>query len=169
MANLKWTVNFKVDESTLVSVDHTLPVERQKYEMLLQEGKKPRSVKVEGDGNLVLLIVQAKSGKGDSVQIAAGKSRLTLAKSLMFTSGISGISEPNQSRYAMIKTKPAELTFTNQSNNAVSIEIQSFWEVKIPKKKAAGTANKAAAASRRAKQNPPVSTQPTVGSSAPQP
>jgi len=134
MANLKWTIDLKLNDVSVANVPHSMEVERKWNEVVLQVGKKARSVTVEGEGKLVLLTVQAKNAKKDTVLLEIGKSKIMLNKPVLFTSGVSGFSNSKQETYEILRSKPGLLKFTNKSQSPVTVEIQSAWQAKAGKK-----------------------------------
>ena len=50
MANLKWTTDIKLNDVSVVSVQHSIEVERDRSEVVLQAGNKMRSVAWMGRG-----------------------------------------------------------------------------------------------------------------------
>ena len=89
---------------------------------------------MDGQGKVLMLTVQAKNAKKDTVLLEIGKSKFTLNKMALYTSGISGISSSKQEAVKILHTKPSHLKFTNKSPDRVTVEIQSVWEVKAWKK-----------------------------------
>jgi len=136
MANLKWTIDLKLNEVSVVNVPHFMEVERTSNEVFLQVGKKERSFTLADQGKLVLLQVQAKNAKNDTVQLVVGKTKIMLNKTVLFISGISGISSSNQDKFEILHSKPTVLKFMNKSQSPVSIEILSAWQVKVGDRKA---------------------------------
>jgi hypothetical protein len=125
MASLTWTVDLKLNEVPIASVPHSLEVEREWYEVVLKGDKKDWNLPAaDGKGELVLLKVEAKNAKKDSVEMVYGKKTVSLNKAALYTKGISGISGPKQEVLEVLAAPPKFLKFVNKSQNAVTIEVQ---------------------------------------------
>ena len=137
MAKLKWTIDLKMNDMTVINVPYSMEVERTWSEVVLQPGKEERNVTLPDRGKLVLLKVSAKNARKDTVQLTSGRKQILLNKPVLYTNGIKGISGANQDAVEMLSAKPNVLRFTNTSQGPVSIEIEGAWQVSVEKKKVA--------------------------------
>jgi hypothetical protein len=131
MSTLKWTVELKLNDASIATVEESLDVERFSREVLLTVGKKATTVKVAPRKDaLVLYRLQANNAKAGAVAVSINDGEEEpLEKPLLYAGGIGGL--PRSSKDSRILSKkPTKVELTNKSANPVTVEIVEAWKTK---------------------------------------